>query len=76
MPPSIRRLPSEEEGDRDHLQEIQDLLEHLDEPRTNRSATTSISNSLDLCPECRRKFIKNPLGRPIAIAKAVGFSKN
>jgi hypothetical protein len=28
----------------------------------------------DLCPDCRRKFVKNPLGREVA--KAFGFSSN
>ena len=28
----------------------------------------------DLCPECRKKFIRNPLGRETA--KAFGFSAN
>ena len=68
---------SEEEGDRDHLQEIQDLLEHLDESEDEQIGDDVYQQlRFDLCPECRRKFIKNPLGRPIAIAKAVGFSKN
>ena len=30
----------------------------------------------DVCPECRKKFIKNPLGREVVAAKAVGFSEN
>jgi hypothetical protein len=30
----------------------------------------------DLCPECRRKFIKNPLGFKREVAKAFGFSSN
>ena len=29
----------------------------------------------DLCPECRRKFLKNPLAREMP-AKAFGFSSN
>jgi hypothetical protein len=29
----------------------------------------------DLCPECRKKFVKSPLGRE-AVAKAFDFSEN
>ena len=53
-----------EEDDRDHLEEIQDILERMED-----SASDQIGDDVyqqlrfDLCPECRRKFIKNPLGR-------------
>jgi hypothetical protein len=52
----------ESEDDRDHLLEIQEILERLDD-----SASDLISDEIyqkrrfDLCPECYRKFIKNPL---------------
>ena len=68
---------NEDEADRDHLQEIQDILERLDD-----AADDSIGDDIyqqlrfDLCPECRRRFIQNPLGRQASIAQAMGFSKN
>ena len=64
-----------EEDDRDHLEEIQDILERMED-----SASDQIGDDVyqqlrfDLCPDCRRKFIKNPLGREAA--KAFGFSSN
>jgi hypothetical protein len=64
-----------EDDDRDHLEEIQDILERLDD-----SADDQIGDDVyqllrfDLCPECRKRFIKNPLGRETA--KAFGFSSN
>ncbi len=61
--------------DRDHLEEIQDILEGLED-----SASEEIGDDVyqqlrfDLCPECRKKFVKNPLGRKTV--KAFGFSSN
>lgn len=73
-----------DEDDRDHLEEIQDILERMDD-----SADDQIGDDVyqqlrfDLCPECRRKFIKNPLGVEATatslespVTKAFGFSSN
>jgi hypothetical protein len=73
-----------EEDDRDHLEEIQDILERME-----ASACDQIGDAVyqqlrfDLCPDCRRKFIKNPLAREAAassvempVSKAFGFSSN
>lgn len=67
----------EDDDDRDHLQEIQEVLERL-EDADDEQVGDDVYQQLrfDLCPECRRKFIKNPLGREIIKAKAFGFSKN
>jgi hypothetical protein len=63
------------EDDRDHLMEIEDILENsLDE------ASDAIGNDIyqrrrfDMCPECYRKFVQNPLGRELKVS--LGFSKN
>jgi hypothetical protein len=66
-----------EEDDRDHLEEIQDILEHM-EDSANDQIGDDVYQQLrfDLCPECRRKFIKNPLGLGREVAKAFGFSSN
>ncbi len=65
----------EEEDDRDHLQEIQDILERL-EHASGDAVGQDVYQQMrfDLCPECRRKFAKNPLGRESA--KVLDFSKN
>ena len=68
---------SEDENDCDHLQEIQDVLENMEDADTCEIGEDVYQQlRFDLCPECRKRFLKNPLGREIAAAKAVGFSKN
>jgi hypothetical protein len=65
----------EDESDRDHLEEIQEILERLDDaedPRIDDDVYQQLR--FDLCPSCRRKFVKNPLGREVA--KVFGFSAN
>jgi len=63
------------DDDRDHLLEIQEILQ-----RSADAADPQISDDVyeqkrfDLCPECRKKFLKNPLGRPHS--KQFDFSKN
>jgi hypothetical protein len=65
-----------DDDDRDHLQEIQDILERLDDAEDDRIGDDVYQQlRFDLCPECRRKFLKNPLAREKA-AKAFGFSTN
>jgi len=67
--------PSEDENDRDHLQEIQDILECLEDADDNQIGDDVYQQlRFDLCPECRKKFLQNPLGRETA--KAFGFSSN
>ena len=66
---------SEEEGDRDHLGEIQDLLERLEDTENDQIGDDVYQRlRFDLCPECRRRFGKNPLGRETT--KAHDFSNN
>ncbi len=66
---------SEDENDRDHLQEIQDILESLEDADDDLIGNDVYQQlRFDLCPECRKKFLQNPLGRETA--KAFGFSSN
>ena len=66
---------SEDENDRDHLQEIQDILESLEDADDNQIGDDVYQQlRFDLCPECRKKFLQNPLGREVT--KAFGFSSN
>ncbi len=61
--------------DEDHLEEMQDLLERLDDcddPRLAEDATRSMR--FDLCDACRQRFVKNPLG--LKSGKQFDFSKN
>ena len=74
---ALAPVGTNDDDDCDHLQEIQDVLEHL-EDADDDAVGEDVYRQLrfDLCPECRKRFIENPLGREIAVAKAVGFSKN
>ncbi len=69
--------PVDEEvnDDRDHLQEIQDILETLDD-EDERPDNDDFYHHVrfDLCSECRQRFVKNPLGR--AMAQQLDFSQN
>ena len=64
-----------DDEDRDHLEEIQDILERMEDAPGNEIGDEVYQQlRFDLCPECRKKFIHNPLGRETA--KAFGFSAN
>ncbi len=68
-------LAMEEDDDRDHLQEIQDILERLEDAESDEIGDDVYQQlRFDLCPDCRKKFLKNPLGRESA--KALNFSEN
>jgi hypothetical protein len=58
-----------------HLEEIREILEEL-EQSDDSSIGEDVYRELkfDLCPDCQRKFVKNPLGRETA--KLFEFSKN
>jgi hypothetical protein len=69
--------------DRDYLLELHEALEQLDvsdfDAQNNglgdgQSDEDSQELQFDLCPECRRRFAKNPLGRNFAAE--FGFSSN
>jgi len=68
----------EDSDDREHLQEIQDILERLEnDPQfDDEQVGDDLYQELrfDLCAECRKKFLKNPLGREKL--RAFGFSEN
>jgi hypothetical protein len=65
----------EDGGDRDHLQEIQEILERMEEAESDQVGDDVYQRMrFDLCSECRRKFIKHPLGQEAA--KMLDFSEN
>ncbi len=66
---------SDEDEDRDHLEEIEDLLERAAQSGEDQLGYEPLKVlHFDLCPECREKFVKNPLGREPA--KVLDFSEN
>jgi uncharacterized protein YlaI len=65
----------EDEDDSDHLEEIQDMLERLEDAADDRLDEAVYQQvRFDLCPDCRKRFMKNPLAREAV--KAFGFSAN
>lgn len=60
---------------RDHLEEIDDMLERIDAVDEEDPEDDGYRQvRYDLCGECRRAFLKNPLGR--LAATKIGFSEN
>lgn len=63
------------EDDRDHLLEVEEILERLEDAESD-----AIGDELyhrcryDLCADCYREFIKNPFGQEIR--PHFGFSQN
>ena len=63
------------EDDRDHLLEIQEMLERIEDSDTELIAEDVYQKRrYDLCPECYRKYIKNPVGSEHPAV--LGFSHN
>jgi hypothetical protein len=64
-----------DEDDRDHLQELQDILERAEDLESDQIGDDVYQQlRFDLCPECRKRFLRNPLGRESA--KMLNFSEN
>ena len=57
-PPSL----GEPEDDRDHLVEIEDLLSATDLSDFDADEDLYRQHRFDLCHDCYRKFLRNPLG--------------
>lgn len=59
-------LDPQEDGiddDHDHLQEIQDILERMEDAEDERIGDDVYQQMrFDLCSECRKRFLRNPLG--------------
>lgn len=66
---------SDQEEDRDHLLEMHEILSRLDDEQDSMVDDEVYSRKrFDLCSDCYREFLKNPMGREIA--KTVDFSQN
>ncbi len=69
--------PQEDEADddRDHLREIQEVLERLDDPHESEVCDKVYhQRRFDLCNECRQRFVEDPLGR--VTLQSLDFSNN
>jgi hypothetical protein len=72
----LEGLSDDPDEDRDHLLELDEVLERLE----NSGDTDVIDEDVyrrqryDLCTECYRKYVQNPLGRELSAP--LGFSNN
>ena len=63
------------DDERDHLLEIHEILENLEQAENDHLADDSYQHGrYDLCVECYRQFIQNPLGQDVS--NHVPFSEN
>lgn len=64
-----------DEEDRDHLLELHEILERGDELTESLLGPGGYEHQrFDLCSDCHRKFLKNPIGREAS--KQLDFSQN
>ncbi len=65
----------EEAYDRDHLMEIEDIIDRAEELEGDSTANDIYQRkTYDLCPSCYREYVKNPLALEQKVP--LGFSKN
>ena len=65
----------EDDLDADHLQEISEELHEMETTGKNAIEDCDARDfRFDLCPDCRRKFVKDPLGRDAL--RRLNFSEN
>ena len=65
----------ESDDDRDHLSEIQDILEQMEDAESEAiSGEVYQQLRFDLSPQCREKFLSNPVSREVATQ--LDFSEN
>lgn len=65
----------ETDDDRDHLIELNEILERLDDSeREEISQSAYQRRQFDLCSDCHREYVKNPLS--VDAATKLGFSEN
>jgi hypothetical protein len=72
---AIEPLDTDVDEDRDHLLELQNILEKMsDAEREEISQNAYQHHSYDLCSDCHRQFVKNPLA--VDTAGKLQFSDN
>ncbi len=68
-------LSAEVVDDMDHLQDLEELLESNDDYASSALGEEIYQRKrYDLCSDCYRQFMKNPLGKEASVP--FGFSKN
>ena len=72
---SLDPIEDELHDDRDHLQEIQEILDRLDDTQDDQICDDVYHHQrFDLCSECRKRYVSNPLARPTT--HHLDFSQN
>ena len=72
---ATEQLKPDLEEDIDQLTELHQMLEGMTDPEIDDDDPESSHHGrYDLCPECHRQFLRNPLGRDAVLA--LGFSNN
>ena len=67
--------PDDLDDDRDYMSEVQDIIERSEDAESDRIGDDVYQQlRFDLCPECRKKFLKNPVVRETA--PQFDFSEN
>ena len=65
----------EADDDRDHLIELHEILERLDDSEREEISQTAYQlRRFDLCSDCHREYVSNPLA--VDAAAKLGFSEN
>ena len=66
---------TEEDLEEDHMEEISELIKQMD-ATGEQELEDQVYKSFrfDLCPDCHKKFLKDPLSREAA--RSIEFSKN
>ena len=65
----------QQDADRDHLVEVHEILDREEEFDDDHPGFEVYRKMrYDLCVECYRRFMKNPIGKPKSVK--LGFSKN
>ena len=67
--------PAEDDSDVDHLEELSDMLDQMGDDESPSPLDGPQEMRHDLCPECCKKFLKDPLGRE-SVLKQLNFSVN
>lgn len=70
----VEDMAEELEEDGDHLSELHQLLEGIHDDDSLDITDMAHRGRFDLCPECYRQYVKNPLGRDALLP--IGFSNN
>jgi hypothetical protein len=62
------------EQDEDRLAELNEMLERLEEEPEPRRRSLTQCHQFDLCDECYKAYVRNPLARDVPVS--IEFSEN